>query len=258
MLQQATHARYTGHPCARQKPKGTPTPAQPHDPADTITRDDLALVAHVLAHLSDSDTGDGKTRAALAQVIERLRFTNIRDWDATGEVIIAFPNAGGTDILVGLIPFTVPTGESLDSRINAINRSQAACTAPPDQISTHPYLRSGNVWDRSRDKTRALSKGLILQGMEPYAARALIHHHLRIARSTVYSLLTGHTHAPVPEGLDPRYLTAHDFATHAEAITAVSTWIETVYNRRRRHSALGQINPVAFEHRLSTAVDQAA
>lgn len=58
--------------------------------------------------------------------------------------------------------------------------------------------------------------------------------------------------------LKTEFYDRHDFATHAEAITAVSTWIETVYNRRRRHSALGQINPVAFEHRLATAVDQAA
>lgn len=50
----------------------------------------------------------------------------------------------------------------------------------------------------------------------------------------------------------------HHFTTRAAAITAVSTWIETVYNRRRRHSALGQINPVAFEHQLTTPADQAA
>ena len=50
----------------------------------------------------------------------------------------------------------------------------------------------------------------------------------------------------------------HTFATRAEAIRAVSSWIENVYNRRRRHSALGQISPVAFEHRLTTATAQAA
>lgn len=44
----------------------------------------------------------------------------------------------------------------------------------------------------------------------------------------------------------------------AEAIASVSTWIEDVYNRRRRHSAHGQISPVAFEHRLTTAASQAA
>ncbi|WP_412053618.1 integrase core domain-containing protein [Arachnia propionica] len=40
----------------------------------------------------------------------------------------------------------------------------------------------------------------------------------------------------------------HEFATHAQAIQDISTWIETVYNRRRRHSTLGQIPPVTYEH----------
>lgn len=52
--------------------------------------------------------------------------------------------------------------------------------------------------------------------------------------------------------------TRHVFATHAEAIRAVSSWIETVYNRRRRHSALGQISPVTFEDRITTAAAEAA
>lgn len=50
----------------------------------------------------------------------------------------------------------------------------------------------------------------------------------------------------------------HTFATRAEAIAAVSSWIENVYNRRRRHSALGYTSPLAFEHRLTTAATKAA
>jgi putative transposase len=38
---------------------------------------------------------------------------------------------------------------------------------------------------------------------------------------------------------------------------AVGDWIERVYNRRRRHSALGMISPVEYEHRL-TQTAQAA
>jgi transposase InsO family protein len=53
--------------------------------------------------------------------------------------------------------------------------------------------------------------------------------------------------------LKTEFYTRHVYATHAEAIHAVSSWIETVYNRRRRHSALGQISPVTFEHRMTTA-----
>jgi transposase InsO family protein len=37
------------------------------------------------------------------------------------------------------------------------------------------------------------------------------------------------------------------WATRAEAMAAVGDWIERVYNRRRRHSALGMLTPVQFE-----------
>ncbi|NHN57461.1 IS3 family transposase [Calidifontibacter sp. DB0510] len=58
--------------------------------------------------------------------------------------------------------------------------------------------------------------------------------------------------------LKTEYYDRHTFDTHTEAITAVSTWIDTVYNQRRRHSSLGQISPIAFENTLITAADQAA
>jgi transposase InsO family protein len=41
------------------------------------------------------------------------------------------------------------------------------------------------------------------------------------------------------------------FATKAEARAAVAAWIED-YNHDRRHSALGMLAPVQYEHRLST------
>lgn len=58
--------------------------------------------------------------------------------------------------------------------------------------------------------------------------------------------------------LKTEFYQRHQFPTKAEAIHAVSTWIDTVYNHRRRHSSLGQIPPVAFERRITTAADQAA
>lgn len=58
--------------------------------------------------------------------------------------------------------------------------------------------------------------------------------------------------------LKTEFFNRHDFATHRDAIHGVSTWIETVYNRRRRHSALGMISPVAFERHFITAATQAA
>ncbi len=58
--------------------------------------------------------------------------------------------------------------------------------------------------------------------------------------------------------LKTEYYQRHQFGTRAQAITAVSSWIETVYNRRRRHSTLGQISPVTFEENLNTAAANAA
>lgn len=43
----------------------------------------------------------------------------------------------------------------------------------------------------------------------------------------------------------------------AEVIEAVSRWIDTVYNTRRRHSALGQISPLQFETQYKTAAQGA-
>lgn len=48
--------------------------------------------------------------------------------------------------------------------------------------------------------------------------------------------------------------------TQASATLAVGAWIEDRYNRRRRHSSIGQISPVAYEmqHCNQTAADQQA
>jgi transposase InsO family protein len=50
-----------------------------------------------------------------------------------------------------------------------------------------------------------------------------------------------------------RYL----WPTREAAKLAVGDWIERVYNRRRRHSAIGMISPVEYEHRF-TQTAQAA
>jgi len=42
--------------------------------------------------------------------------------------------------------------------------------------------------------------------------------------------------------------------TKARAKPAVGEWIEDRYNRRRRHSWIGQISPVAFELQYSTQI----
>ncbi len=48
--------------------------------------------------------------------------------------------------------------------------------------------------------------------------------------------------------------------TKSGASQAVGAWIEDRYNRRRRHSSIGQISPVAFEmrHFNQTAAERQA
>lgn len=50
----------------------------------------------------------------------------------------------------------------------------------------------------------------------------------------------------------------HPWPTQARAKTAVITWIEGRYNRRRRHSALGMVPPVQFETAARHTAAQAA
>jgi len=52
----------------------------------------------------------------------------------------------------------------------------------------------------------------------------------------------------------------HIWATKARAKLEVGAWIEGRYNRRRRHSSIGQVSPVDFEmqHRNQSAADQEA
>ncbi|MDO5629769.1 MAG: IS3 family transposase [Mobilicoccus sp.] len=61
--------------------------------------------------------------------------------------------------------------------------------------------------------------------------------------------------------LKTEFYDRRSWSTRAEARTGVARWIEVVYNRRRRHSTIGYISPVAYEHYLddtSIMVKQAA
>lgn len=59
--------------------------------------------------------------------------------------------------------------------------------------------------------------------------------------------------------LKSEFYQRHRFDTHAAAVTAVSRWIDQFYNRRRRHSALGNIAPTVFEDiKMHEATSQAA
>ena len=48
------------------------------------------------------------------------------------------------------------------------------------------------------------------------------------------------------------------FATRSEAKTAIFRWIETWYNRKRRHSSLGYLSPDAYERQYQQQRQKAA
>ena len=48
-------------------------------------------------------------------------------------------------------------------------------------------------------------------------------------------------------------LDRRSWATRAELTQAIFEWIESWYNPRRRHSALGYVSPVDYENRSETA-----
>jgi transposase InsO family protein len=60
-----------------------------------------------------------------------------------------------------------------------------------------------------------------------------------------------------PRNVGAEFYDGYLWPTKAAAKLAVGDWIERVYNRRRRHSALGMISPVDFANRL-TQTAQAA
>ena len=58
--------------------------------------------------------------------------------------------------------------------------------------------------------------------------------------------------------LECELLAQRRFQTHEEARTAVFEWIESFYNRQRRHSALGYVAPVVYEQTATTLASGAA
>jgi transposase InsO family protein len=53
--------------------------------------------------------------------------------------------------------------------------------------------------------------------------------------------------------LERELIVRHDWRTHGEARQAIFAYIETRYNRVRRHSALGYVSPAAYERQLESA-----
>jgi transposase InsO family protein len=53
--------------------------------------------------------------------------------------------------------------------------------------------------------------------------------------------------------LKTEFYNRRTWATKAEARLAVGRWIEERFNRRRRHSSIGMMTPVQYEHHLQTA-----
>ena len=53
--------------------------------------------------------------------------------------------------------------------------------------------------------------------------------------------------------LKTEFYNRYYWPTKAEARLAVGRWLEERYNRKRRHSAIGMMTPVQFEHDQQTA-----
>ena len=58
--------------------------------------------------------------------------------------------------------------------------------------------------------------------------------------------------------LECELLAGHRFRTHDEARAAVFDWIELLYNRQRRHSALGYAAPDVYERTVTIPTPGAA
>ena len=58
--------------------------------------------------------------------------------------------------------------------------------------------------------------------------------------------------------LKNEYYHRHVFATIADARRGVYAWIDGWYNARRRHSSIGYLSPLQYEHHLARQADQTA
>ena len=58
--------------------------------------------------------------------------------------------------------------------------------------------------------------------------------------------------------LKSEYYQRHAFGTIAAARQGVYAWIDGFYNARRRHSAIGYISPLQYEHHLARQATQTA
>ncbi|MFL6124278.1 IS3 family transposase, partial [Actinophytocola sp.] len=58
--------------------------------------------------------------------------------------------------------------------------------------------------------------------------------------------------------LQNNVLDRHTWSTRDELRTAIVTWIERTYHRRRRQTALSRLTPIEYEAIMTTPASQAA
>ena len=127
----------------------------------------------------------------------------------------------------------VVTAIGPDGPIGFTCQSFASLSLDPPLVSFAPS-RGSSTWPRIREVGRFCVNVL---------AADHEHHSAGFARSGV-DKFAGVTWEAAPSG--------------SPVLDGVGAWIEATYNRTRRHSSLGMLSPVAFEHQLMNPAAEAA
>jgi putative transposase len=134
-------------------------------------------------------------------------------------------------------------GYSIDSRMKsriAVNALGNAVARRGDVAGCILHTDQGSQF-RSRKHVRALARHSMVGSMGRVASAGD-----NAAMESFFSLL------------QKNVLNRQTWATREELRSAIVTWIERTYHRRRRQDGLGRLTPIEFETKMTTPATQAA